>query len=174
MKIFSCIFFTTMIALGVSCTKEGPSGQNGTDGNANVKSVTIEVLVSDWLPNTATSATGYYSNYSLASITADIANKGIVMGYLQASNGSWLAMPWTNFYASYSKLHNYAYGTGYFQTQVKDSDLRSVRPTATLTVKVVIIEANGVKGNVDHTNYLAVRRAYNLDDAELVKAETAK
>ena len=149
----------------------GSNGTNGKDGNANVKSNTYTVLPGNWLPNTATSSSGYFFSIAAADITADIAARGAVLAYLQTSTGDWLAMPWTTFYSSYSKLYNYAYGTGFFQPQTKDSDLNSYRPTSNFTFKVVTIAAGSVKPNVDTKDYEAVSRAYNLRAVEAAQKQ---
>jgi hypothetical protein len=172
------IIFMVMLAF-IACQKTGPigpagtnganglNGTNGKDGNANVKSLTVSIAPSIW---SGTSSTGYFYSYPVPDITADIANKGLVLGYLQSSNGGWLAMPWTSFYSTYSTQYNYTYYTGYFQAQIKDSDLISIRPTATLSFKIVIIAASGLKADVDYTSYSAVRKAYNLDAIEASKS----
>ena len=136
-----------------------------------MKSVNVTVAPVNWLPNTPNSATGYFYNVPLNEITADIVNRGAVLGYMQATNGAWLALPWTDFYSNFSQVFNYTYNTAFFQPQIKDSDLRSVRPTTDRVYKVVIIAPSGLVGGVNTADYLAVRRAYNLDAVEAAQKE---
>ena len=88
MKLIKSFFKVALItAVFASCSKEGPAGTAGKDGNPTV-------FYSDWLPTgtvTAGTVDGNAGNlFTLVEpkLTQDILDRGAVLVYLQISTGS--------------------------------------------------------------------------------------
>ena len=174
-----------IVALG-ACTKAGsvgPAGANGTNGTdgkngaANVKSRVIPITFNDWTAISATSGYGFDATLNATEITTDIASKGVVLCYLSPINAAetWLAMPTPGFGSNFTFFFNYGYSTGSLGISLRSSVAIS-KPTSAYYVRLVTIAPTAVKTDIDNTNYLAVRCAYNLDkvEADQRKAEEDK
>jgi len=87
-----------------SCTKTGPQGPAGPQGNANVKGAN-PFTVNSWTLNT--SEVAYEASFTDPDITADVAAKGDVEIFLQHSDGTWGNLPdisnGTIFYSRFSE-----------------------------------------------------------------------
>ncbi len=82
---------------------QGPSGPTGQTGNANVLG-SDPFTVSSWLYSS--SEVAYYQSFTSGDITPDVANGGIVEGYLKYADGTWRNLPdivgGTQFFLRYS------------------------------------------------------------------------
>lgn len=164
MKRFYFITLFSAIIIFNGCKKEGPegpAGKDGVDGNANVQSSTVTFSSWTW------DATNYfeYSDFTWSAITADIANTGTVLVYLNTASG-WAPLPRTIYpTATYSESQRYTYTTGAFKIFVQDSDLTAPSPAlGSWTIKVLAIESRIMQSNldVDWSNYNEVVEKFNL------------
>ncbi len=165
---------TTIVVFFASCTKkgepgaQGPAGQNGTDGNANVHSFNYRIT-----------AWGYDGNYYYSDLTAseglsisasDIAN-GALMSYIETTAG-WTLLTYayplgsngTQFYRAYFDVNN-------FLIRVNNSNSSSDAPYLTATpssprgIKIVVIpQLRMAQTDIDWSNYQDVKREFNLAD----------
>jgi hypothetical protein len=158
------IFGITLISI-VGCTKEGPIGPAGADGNANVVSSTISS--SNWVYNSPS----WSITFSYPAITQNIIDKGAVLVYLK--NGqAYTQLPLTIYssatFSSSLEVNSFVGGVKVFWT---DSDLTQPSNPGNREFKVVVIAASGLaqNPNLDFKNYEAVKLAYNLKDNEIMQ-----
>lgn len=165
MKVKSLVIFGLAIISIVGCTKEGPIGPAGADGNANV--VSSSFSSSNWVFGSP--------NWSLvlvySAITQEIIDNGAVLVYLK--NGqSYLQLPLTIYptanYSTSLEVASFVGGVKIFWT---DSDLVQPNNPGNREFKVVAIAATGLAQNpdLDYTNYEAVKQAFNLSDSEQIQ-----
>lgn len=160
--LFALVLLSTLF-LFTRCTKEGPEGPAGKDGNANVKSSTV--TFSNW---TWDSGNSYmYVDFTWSAITSSIVNSGALLIYVNTTSG-WAQLPRTIYpSASYSESQRFTYNVGSFRIIVQDSDFLQPTPAlGTWTIKVVAIEASARKANpdLDWSNYNDVKERFNLTD----------
>jgi hypothetical protein len=158
----SLIIFGIALISIVGCTKEGPTGPAGANGNANVVSSTISS--SNWVFNSPS----WSNTFTYPAITQDIIDKGAVLVYLK--NGqAYSQLPLTIFQsASYSTSLEVASFPGGVKIFWTDSDLTQPNNPGNKEFKIVVIAASGLaqNPNLDFENYDAVKRAYNLRENE--------
>jgi hypothetical protein len=139
----------------------GPAGANGQDGNANVKNTTLQVLTSDW-----TVVSDYESEVTLTvpSITADIADKGIVAVYWKYNwDTAWRALPYSVSYSSYTETYSYAFAPGLVTLRITAND--GLAPEPEVTVRVVTASAvEKTNPNIDWLDYTNVKEQLGLPD----------
>ena len=88
-KLLLILFLYTAIS---SCSKEGPAGPAGAQGNANVTPNTY--TVASWDNNGYV----YYANFSVSALTSSIQNGGAIETFLSTDGGTdWSALPFTQF-----------------------------------------------------------------------------
>jgi hypothetical protein len=155
---FASLLFLVVISLTPSCKGDqgeigpqgpagvaGPAGDPGPAGSANVHTETFNIDASNWVDN------GEYSTIDLnpSTITADIANTGIVLayGYFVGSGqwqSGWHQLPYTIVVAgSYTETFAYSYDTNWLQLLDSPSDGFQINPS--MTLKVVTIPSEGRK-----------------------------
>jgi len=161
MKNLKFLFMAALFAVAFSCQKEvvGPPGQDGQDGNANVQSRT-HILNWTIQQNVIWAATAINSD-----ITQDIVDNGAVLVYAKVGD-VWMAIPFTyspsTTYSTNIEVNHFLNTVRIF---VADSDGILPDMPSWNEIKVVIISANGLilNPNVDHSNYEAVKEAYQLE-----------
>src|SRR5688572_11878941 len=95
----------SIVLLLSSCTKEGPEGPAGKNGNANVKTSTL--TFSNWTWDSSNSF--MYANFTWSEITSSVMNSGAVYLYVNTSAG-WAALPRTLYPSStYSESQRFTY-----------------------------------------------------------------
>ena len=146
------------ITLFFSCSKEGPVGEAGQDGNANVVSSTI--TSSAWVYNDP-----YWEiTFSYSAITQDIINNGAVLVYI-VEGGRNYQLPITIYQSSsYSTSVGLDAFVGGITINWSDSDLTQPDNPGTTTFKIVVISADGLiqNPNLDVYNYNEVQKAFEL------------
>lgn len=143
-----------------SCTKEGPAGPAGKDGNANVISSNT-VTLSNWISlyDDGTEFT-YSSTVTWPTITQDIRDRGLVMAYMKnPSTQAWQALPYSYSGDGYSDAINFDVNTGLVNITYDGYDL-SGSPGASsmnglITIRLVAASASArtAHPDVDWTNY---------------------
>jgi hypothetical protein len=132
--LFGVLFFALFFQ---SCKKsegpQGPEGPAGPQGNANVKTVTFNVVTADWKYSTGLA----YLNKAIPEITTDIYNKGSVALYWQISN-SWVALPVTFPSGSITQTMGYNYKADSLKVTVTNSDGSTPATLNSATFKVVV------------------------------------
>lgn len=159
-KTISTLFLLVTMAFFSSCTKEGPAGPAGKNGNANV--VSSSVTSGSW----TYVAPSWEQTFTYPAITSTILNSGAVLVYVQ-SGTNFYQLPYT-FYpsSSFSRTFTYVHYLGGLKVFVTDSDLTQPSDPGTLTFKVVVIASSALKQNPDVNlkDYNAVKKAFNLND----------
>ncbi len=78
-----------IVSLFISCSAEdgadGMDGAPGQDGNANVTSVVIQNF----------ELVAGNNEISIPDLSSDIANTGLVLGYISGTNGEWFSLPFS-------------------------------------------------------------------------------
>lgn len=164
-KIYATIVLATLTILINSC-KKNETGPAGKDGSANVTATVF--TASSW----TYSSPYYYINLSVPELTSTNINSAAVMVYFNKNNGSWVAVPFTQYNSPSNYFMGFNTSTGNVQvTWAYDSSLSSgSNPNAyygaTVSLKVVVIPPSMIKlyPNIDLRNYSEVRETFNLKD----------
>lgn len=170
-----------MIAIISGCTKEvigpqgpqgeqGPAGQDGKDGedgNANVSSFTVTATPSSWNEVGTAGQVGYgYSvSFNSSKITAEILDKGAVLGYQKTTSGEYVALPITFHFNGYTSTFLYGYGLGSVTVEQYDSDFLTVPPSANAVYKFVVIAGSAKRApeSLSLDNYQQVADFYGIE-----------
>lgn len=150
-----------MTMLFSACKKEEVVGPVGPAGNANVKSMTVETVSTDWTGN---GAAGFSITLDAPIITADIVATGAVLCYLELA-GTTYALPYSYLYGSFTRHMLFEYSLGSITIDRIDDDGFTSNPGSSLAkIKVVTIASSELiqHPNVDLTNYEEVKEAFNL------------
>lgn len=156
-KFLSAALLLSQLSIIVSCTKEGPQGPAGQDGNANVKSYTVGVEPYQW----SGSEGSYRVNINMPAITQAIYDNGDVRVYVKASDAeSYQALPYT--WPDFS-ITRYWYQVGSVQLDEKFVS-QTMKPEIYSEFKIVVIEGGLQNKNLNFNNYEEVRSYYSLED----------
>jgi hypothetical protein len=183
MKNIQILFIFTLLLLVFACKKGeqgniGPAGIAGTKGTTGDKgdvgitnskgmlvSSWVEVKPADWV---VVNNTQVNAAFTLASLTADIANKGNVYFYMQPSGASYVyPMPYSesNGAKFYGSLLNSANTQGFILNYGFIPQLGSVKLTTNYKFRLVIIPAAArIAAGIDWENYDSVKNYLNLND----------
>jgi hypothetical protein len=156
--------FVIVLALALSsCTKEGPAGPAGQDGNANVISSNT-VTLSNWISlyDDGIDFT-YSSTVTWSTITQDIRDRGMVMAYIKnPTTQAWQALPYSYSGDGYSEAFNFDINTGLVNITYDGYDLSGSPGASSLngyiTIRLVAVPASARTANpdVDWSNYQEV------------------
>jgi hypothetical protein len=168
MKKILTLCLTVALTTGfTSCTKEGPAGPAGAQGNANVHSKTITINPSSWyhVGTSGSSGDGFEADLTNTDITSAIASSGAVLSYISSDNSTWFSLPQTAPFSTWSESINIFYSTGSISVVIQDSDFLTVAPGAPLYLKMVTVANAGMveHSTTDWSNYQEVSALYNLD-----------
>lgn len=172
--LLSAVILAFVFAVS-GCLKgeQGPPGQDGQDGNANVRSQTITITPDKWyhVGTAGEPDEGYETVQNVSVITQDIVNDGAVLMYLSNNGSQWFALPFTfpsgvSSTYPYSESWNFSYLLGQVVIDVQDTDFQTVAPQSSVMIKVVAIASLNFKKNadVDWSDYKAVQDRFNLAD----------
>lgn len=159
-KTICTLLIFTSLTIFYSCQKEGPTGKDGIDGNANV--VSSSITASSWTFNDPS----WKITFTYPAITQEIINTGAVLVYLKVGE-SYNQLPLTFYqssdYSTSVEVSTFLGGLSIFWT---DSDLTQPANPGSRTFKVVVIAASNIykNKNINYSNYLEVKAAYNLED----------
>ena len=140
------------------CRKDGPVGPQGPpgyDGNANViGEQPFSVPANAWTFTTnvaGNTENAYYASYNDANITAAVANHGLVVIYIQYSDGTWKNLP--DIFAGTSFSYNFS--TGGFDLYYTMVDGTTPTAPGTQVFRVVIIPSSirQLHPNTNLSNY---------------------
>ncbi len=149
--------------LFTNCKKEGPqgpTGKDGTNGNANV--VSSSITSSNWVYN----APSWEINFTYGAVTQDIIDNGAVLVYMKVGT-AYNQIPITFYPANnYSRTYDISTYVGGVAIYCTDSDLTQPTNPGTQTFKVVVIAASQLikNPNVDLNNYSEVKQVFNIQD----------
>ena len=166
MKKLSIIFFVLFIAFfSFQCTKEGPVGPAGEDGNANVQVFIKSVSVNQWVEYGTFGA--YNHNYgtdiNISELTSDISTNGTVLAYIK-SDDVYLALPFTAFQTNYFNVFNYTHTTGIVEVFKMASDYMTLPPTTIMNFKIVLIDGLvNIPNSLDIKDYNKVSEYFDLE-----------
>lgn len=157
-KTIKTLMLLAAITIFGGCAKEGPAGEDGKDGNANVVSTTI--TSTDWTFNDPS----WVLSLNYPAITQDIINSGAVLVYVKVGE-SYNQLPLTFYqsssYSSSVEVSTFVGGLYLFWT---DSDLIQPIYPGSQTFKIVVIASSGMiqNPNVDYSNYEEVCSTFNI------------
>lgn len=169
MRTFHSILSAAVLLLAAGCSDDGPTGPPGPPGNANVHSHSLVFSMDDAQFNGPVASV----QYDVPSITPSVVDHGAVLVYFWAQE-TWTAMPYTFADESpdlpavdYTITLGYAFDDAFleifYESSTEEIDL-SAQPDREM--KVVVIDGMPFgKIGVDVTDYEAVRRYFELDDA---------
>lgn len=147
---------------------DGPAGVQGPAGNANVivRNYTLEPSDFTEYGTAGQPQHRYSASISIPEVTSSVFNSGMVVVYYNPNGPSWFSLPQTLYESSYSYTLTYYHYVGGVGIQRYDSDLHSIPPTFTLSLKVVIVPpATGKKDwDVDWNNYSAVKEYFHIKE----------
>lgn len=168
----SAIFFVMSLFAITSC--QGPKGDPGRDGNANVKSETVVTKASDW--NWDANACNWYLDLDWDAIDYDMVDYGAVLVYMKNPGGSnaWHQLPLTLYpddtYSATLETVYYDYALSIFWT---NSDLQQHENPCDfydtdLSFKVVLIDAVlfSKYKNEDLSDYETAKKYFNITEKE--------
>lgn len=157
-KTIKTLMLLAAITIFGGCAKEGPAGEDGKDGNANVVSTTI--TSTDWTFNDPS----WVLSLNYPAITQNIINSGAVLVYVKVGE-SYNQLPLTFYqsssYSSSVEVSTFVGGLDLFWT---DSDLIQPIYPGSQTFKIVVIASSGMiqNPNVDYSNYEEVCSTFNI------------
>ncbi len=168
-KVKALLLSTIIVVMFNGCAKDGETGPQGPQGNANVSSLNLVFVSTNWVHiGTAGQPDDMYQLTTAASIiTSDIVNKGSVLVYVSSDGGThYTALPFTFYGSNYSESWTFSYSANELVLNVQDSDHLTPVPNAVLDVKIITTaSSNKIKNpNVDWNNYDEVKSALNLMD----------
>lgn len=158
-----------LLATGCERGPAGPVGPRGSNGNANVFSTNFTFSMQDATINGTVASV----QYDVPGITASVVDEGAVLLFFR-EQGTWTAMPYTYGVESttveavdYTVALGYGYDDAFlevfYETSIDDPSVLNSQPDR--DIKAVIIDGFPLgKGNVDWTNYEAVKAYFNLED----------
>lgn len=158
------------MALAVVFSFASCRGPQGPEGNANVKSSTVDVAPSDWYWDN----TSWRVDINYEAINADITDYGAVLVYMD-NQGTWRQLPMTFYYqaeyedgtignfSSSLEVSSYDEGVSIFWTE---NDLYDGYRPDHHKFKIVVIAASyyNSRSDVDYSDYEAVKKAFQLAD----------
>ena len=166
MKIKTLIAICVMAVTFTNCKKgdTGPAGKDGSNGNANVQSVTLNANSWTW-DNVDKWSYVTFSNVSI--LTNDVVNGGAVMLY-EGSSGAYIALPYTigiGLSSNQTLVTNFSYATNSIFIWKSLSDGANASPNPE-QYKLVCIpkSAKMANPNVNWENYSEVKQILNLKD----------
>lgn len=108
----------------------------------------------------------YVHSHALSSITQSVVDYGYVLCYLKfvGTSTQYAPLPYTETYSGYTVNYYHQYQQGNLFIVRKDSDLNTVPPGVSITIKVVVVDTRDMPllDGVDKTNYEAVSKALQL------------
>jgi hypothetical protein len=161
------LLLAAMMLFGIgitSCKKaeKGDTGPAGKNGNANVTSVLLNANTWTW---DNTNKWSYATFSSVSILTSATASSGAVILY-EGSGTSWTAVPYSfnlSGGVTYHALFEYDVNTVTIYKALSDDS--NPNPSAS-QFKLICIPPASIKEhpNVDYTNYMEVRKTFNLKD----------
>ncbi|HEY6162749.1 MAG TPA: hypothetical protein VI112_16080 [Bacteroidia bacterium] len=162
-KLYNFLFvlvITTLLASG--CKKEGPQGP---PGNANIIHHTFSI--SSWSNN----GYNWYSNLNVSELNSSNINTASVQVYFSVSNGTWVAVPYTEVTSPSNYFMNFLSSAGTVEITWTYNGVGlgsdpNAYYSATVQAKVVVIppSARMKHPNVDLNNYEEVKKAFGIID----------
>ena len=142
-----------------SCTKSGPQGPAGADGNANVIGINRVVTVSSW----TLTGTTYSATFPDPNITSDIVSNGVVEVYKAYGTNEWTNLPDINGITSTV----FDFYVGGFTIYIQNSDGTTPANPGTISFRDVIISASQRQAhpNTNWKNYNEANAAINATPA---------
>lgn len=170
----SLSIFAAAVVLLSGCAEGvvGPRGHDGADGVVAVHSVNFTFSVDNSIVNGTVAS----AQFDVPSISPTVVDEGAVLMFFR-DQGTWTSMPFTYGVESedpdlnavdYTVTLGFGYDDGFiepFYESSIDIDLLPLDATPDRQMKAVIIDAFLLgKNSVDHSNWEAVKAAYNLQD----------
>ncbi len=162
---FKCVlvglFILTIIS---SCEKE--EEEPNTNNAAKAESRTFSNTI--W----AYSSPYHYLDLSVPELTADNINSAAVMVYFSTVEGTWRAIPFTQYTPTYNYFMNFTTSAGsvrvtwVYNTTLSAGDDPNQYYGTNVKFKAVVISAaaNALKPNINYYNYEEIKEAFHLKD----------
>lgn len=134
-----------LLILFSSCTKEGPQGPVGPQGNANVNSETFTVTPTQWqLSDTLVGFPSHilFVDFAIAGITQNVLDNGAVIIYSKYNNTDLIPLPF-----SYQSTTTQVYYTddiyvGGAEIQVQLGNFNTPNISSDQVFKIVVVNGN--------------------------------
>ena len=154
--------FVAFMALSISSC--------GSSGSGSSTTTEITITSGQWSASGTPGQPNFLYVYSqtMSSITQSVVDNGYVLCYIKFSgtNTQYSPMPYTETYSGYTVNYYHQYQQGTLFIVRKDSDLNTVAPSGTITVKVVVVSTKDAPllDGVNTNNYVEVKQALQLAD----------
>ncbi len=161
MKKLLYISVMAIMALSVSSCGTG-SGSSSTSE--------FTITSGQWVANgtAGTSNYAYVYAHTMSSITQSIVDYGYVLCYIKfvGTPVQYAPLPLTQTYSGYTVNYNFQYEQGTLFIVRKDSDLNTVAPSGSITIKAVVVSTRDMPllEGVDKNDFQAVNHALQLEE----------
>lgn len=173
-KLFFSVSFLLVTMLFMQCKKEGtpgpegPRGEQGATGNANVKTDTFRLTNTQWtaggtyvldhVPGGYMWSVTRYHERNFTAITQDVLNTGMVLCYftpsLTANVNNWVPLNYSMLNPTSSFFYNVAYETGigkiklhyFYRTNIQGTEPPVVSSASIPNYKFKIVAVSGTMG----------------------------
>lgn len=170
------LFFVIVLFAVTSC--QGPQGEPGLNGNANVKSETVKTTAADWVWDS--DACNWYLDLEWNAIDYDMVDYGAVLVYMENPNDdfyAWHQLPLTLYpneqYSTTLETVFYDYGLTIFWT---NSDLQQHENpcrfyNTNIEFKIVLVDALTYSKykNEDLSNYETVKELFDITEEKIIR-----
>ncbi len=157
----------TLLMLIASCEKPEDEDKE-TDDDVKVESRTF--------PNSSWSYTSphHYIDLSVPELTTDNINSAAVLVYFSIVEGTWRAVPYTEYTSTYNYFMNFTTSvssvkvTWTYNSALSGGDDPNKYYGTNVKFKVVVIPStvNAMKQSIDYNNYEEVSKAFDLKDSK--------
>ncbi len=110
----------------------------------------------------------YVHSHSMSSITQSVVDYGYVLCYIKftGTQTQYAPMPYTETYSGYTVNYYHQYQMGTLFIVRKDSDLNTVAPSGSITIKIVVVSTKDAPllDGVNTNNYVEVKEALQLGE----------
>jgi hypothetical protein len=135
---------TLAVAIGLfaACTgPQGPRGPQGPAGNPSVFAFNYFVGPNNWVQNgvIGTENFGFYAPFDLPELDEFLFEKGAVLVYMFDGTAQ-LPLPSIDNQDGFQTIYDYILFPGEIHFWVRETDNQTVRPTATIEYKVILID----------------------------------
>ena len=140
----------------------------GTTGSSSSSEFTI--TSGQWSANGTAGQSNfcYVHSHTMSSITQGIIDNGYVLAYIKftGTNTQYAPLPYTETYNGYTVNYYHQYQSGTLFIVRKDSDLNTIPPSGSITIKVIVVNTKDAPllDGVNTNNYVEVKEALQLAD----------
>jgi hypothetical protein len=158
------LFYTLCFAvIGLSVSSCGTSSGSSTTTEITITGGQWAASGTAGQPNFA-----YVYSHTMSSISQSVVDNGYVLCYIKftGTNTQYAPMPYTETYSGYTVNYYHQYQNGTLFIVRKDSDLNTIPPSGSITIKIVVVTTKDAPllDGVNTNDYVQVKQALQLAD----------